>query len=145
MICRCFNSFPDSNSDGLIGDNTFYFRFRSEKATQNIYSNGVVNPAELFDTSFVSLHSPADSSNVGIGILEGTDLTAPKELAPDTRVSSHAQTTSNESLINPNLISPDFDGHIYAYVFFRQQKDALVKRGYFQVILSIITRSQLKQ
>jgi hypothetical protein len=37
-------------------------------------------------------------------------------------------------------ISSESEGHLYGFVFFRQRKDANVKRGYFQKSLVLLTQ-----
>ncbi|KAI8822084.1 uncharacterized protein EV422DRAFT_577802 [Fimicolochytrium jonesii] len=99
-----FSAFPDSNSSAHLGDNTFSFRMRSESFTTNLYRR-----QSLSATSALNPVTPTSGGYV-----------------------QHKVATTSTLAVGPNL-PVDTDGFTYGYVFFRQQRDAQIRRGYFQV------------
>ncbi|KAJ3162799.1 hypothetical protein HDU86_003773 [Geranomyces michiganensis] len=110
-----FSAFPDSNSTSHVGDNRFTFRMRSGKFTTELYRKQ--QPPPLADVSGNSL--PASSPASARGSMSGA---------------------TGVDTLHPGAGLPvDTDGHTYGYVFFRQQRDTQLRRGYFQKSLVILS------
>ncbi|KAI8915255.1 hypothetical protein DFJ77DRAFT_430348 [Powellomyces hirtus] len=106
-----FSAFPDSNSTAHVGDSTFTFRMRSGHFTTELYRRQQPPPLQTATpTSGATPTTPNKPNGRGIETL------------------------------HPGAGLPvDTDGHTYGYVFFRQQKDPQIRRGYFQKSLVILS------
>ncbi|KAI8589363.1 hypothetical protein BDZ88DRAFT_418612 [Geranomyces variabilis] len=107
-----FSAFPDSNSTSHVGDSRFTFRMRSGHFTTELYRKQQRPP--LADVNGASLASSPARGNV-------------------------AGATGVDTLHPGAGLPVDTDGHTYGYVFFRQQRDTQLRRGYFQKSLVILS------
>ncbi|KAI8853261.1 hypothetical protein BC829DRAFT_24344 [Chytridium lagenaria] len=106
-----FSAFPDSNSTIHVGDSVFAFRFRSSETIQNIYTKLEQGSTEslVFDPS----------------------------LETEEEKSSHSRSSSVSVTVDRFMV--EADGFTYGYVFFRQQKDNEIRRGFFQKSLVLLS------
>ncbi|KAI8814967.1 hypothetical protein BJ742DRAFT_671214 [Cladochytrium replicatum] len=110
-----FSAFPDSNSTSHAGDTTFSFRMRSGEFTTKLYTSRQV--PELSSTESGSRKSVFS-------------VTSEADPAPRTFLS-----TASIS----NGLPVETDGYTYGYVFFRQRRDAEIRRGFLQKSLVMLT------
>ncbi|KAJ3222052.1 Protein dennd6a [Clydaea vesicula] len=107
-----FSAFPDSNSSAHVGDSNFSFRMRNGP-----YSN------YLYKQSQPEMNT--------------SPQTSPKFTF--ARSESAAQPILFESKEKSCTIPIDSDGYCYGYVFFRQQSNSEIRRGFFQKSLVILS------
>ncbi|KAJ3219641.1 Protein dennd6a [Dinochytrium kinnereticum] len=106
-----FSAFPDSNSSAHIGDSIFAFRFRSSELIKNVYT-------KLEQSSTES-------------------LAVEPNIEPEDETSSHSRSSSAPTALDRFIV--EADGFTYGYVFFRQQKDSEIRRGFFQKSLVLLS------
>lgn len=116
MIFSSFSAFPDSNSSSHVGDSTFHFRFRSGPFTANLYKQ--VSKSDKSNEGSPTINRSRNTS-VGNDLVEMLNIN-------DEEVPSKISQL-------PGSFPLDTDGHTYGYVFFRQQSDIKIRRGFFQV------------
>jgi len=113
-----FSAFPDSNSSSHLGDTVFTFRIRSASALAKL---------PVFATRG-SMHKLSD-----IG----------RTYSPNSFVSSPAVPVDPMTFLSPFSSGKeggeDEEGCRFGYVFFRQEKDEQLRRGFFQKSLVLLS------
>eukprot|EP01137_Pigoraptor_chileana_P010455 Opistho-2@60122 len=133
----CYLSFPDSNA-GMVGDSVFSFRVKAG-AENHPHSRGSLASSSspvLSGNEAGALAVPA--SSVSMGSNGGSPSTRPSTASVSSATSAPSlQSTLSKAMMNtPSPVQGDV---YYGYVFFRQVRDANLKRGYFQKSLVLLS------
>ncbi|KAL2918131.1 hypothetical protein HK105_202058 [Polyrhizophydium stewartii] len=109
-----FSAFPDSNSSEHVGDSCFTFRIRNSNFCKRLY---------------LKEHYPSSQQS-----------SQQQNRSPQPALSTAPMAAESAAAVRGNVGLPvDTDGYTYGFVFFRQQVDKEVRRGYLQKSLVLLT------